>query len=93
MRLRYRGSKKQWRDMGMGLNNAGTTWVGDNVTRNTPVQLPIPSVGITKIFAGGSTIFLMDDAGKVWASGANASGQLGFGDHNQSQFIYRTIFF
>ena len=33
----------------------------------------------------------MDDAGKIWASGANASGQLGFGDLNQSQFIYTEV--
>ncbi len=78
---------------GWGNNTAGMLGVGDNNPRRTPVQLPIPSVTISKIFAGGSSIFLMDDAGKVWASGANASGQLGSGDQtNRSSFTLLPFF-
>jgi alpha-tubulin suppressor-like RCC1 family protein len=78
---------------GWGNNIAGQLGLGDNQQRKTPVQLAVPSVGITKIFAGGSTIFLMDDAGKIWASGANVSGQLAVGDLNNRNSFTQISFF
>ena len=64
---------------GWGNNNTGQLGVGDKLPRKTPVMLPTPST-ISKIFAGGSSVYLIDNAGKVWASGANTSGQLAVGD-------------
>jgi alpha-tubulin suppressor-like RCC1 family protein len=51
---------------GWGENISGQLGVGDNVRRTTPVLIPAPSPNITKIFSGGSTTFLLDNAGKIW---------------------------
>jgi len=78
---------------GWGENISGQLGLGDNVKRTSPVLLPSPSTVITKIFSGGSTIFLLDNAGKVWAAGANARGQMGLGDlTNRSSFTELTFF-
>ena len=78
---------------GWGLNTAGQLGFGDNAPRKTPVQLPVPSASTTKLFAGGSTIYLMDDVGKIWASGANSSGQLALGDINNRTSFTEVSFF
>jgi alpha-tubulin suppressor-like RCC1 family protein len=65
---------------GWGSNISGQLGVGDNLPRKTPVRLPTPPVSIAKIFTGGGNTFLIDDAGKVWASGTNTNGQLAVGD-------------
>ncbi len=76
-----------------GNNMAGQLGFGDNNPRRTPIQLPIPSVAITKFFAGGSNIFLMDNTGKIWASGANTSGQLAIGDQENRYAFTEVTFF
>jgi len=87
------GQKNNGEIWGWGNNTGGILGVGDNLPRKTPVQLPIPSINVTKIIAGGSTLFLMDDAGKVWGSGANASGQLGLGDLTNRYSFTQLSFF
>jgi len=78
---------------GWGQNTAGQLGLGDNLQRLTPVQIPTPSVGVAKIFAGGSSIFLLDNNGKIWASGANGRGQLGLGDINNRNIFTQVSFF
>src|SRR5688572_3754549 len=78
---------------GWGNNNAGQLGVGDNLSRKAPVLVPTPSITVAKIFAGGSTIFLLDDSGRVWGSGANAGGQLAVGDINNRSSFTQVPFF
>jgi alpha-tubulin suppressor-like RCC1 family protein len=78
---------------GWGQNVAGQLGLGDNLPRFTPVLLPTPSISVAKIFAGGSSIFLLDNNGKVWCSGANARGQLGLGDINNRNSFTQLSFF
>ncbi len=78
---------------GWGINIGGILGLGDNLPRKTPVQLPAPAANIIKIFVGGSNIFLMDDAGKIWTSGSNASGQLALGDINNRNSFTEVSFF
>ena len=78
---------------GWGLNLGGQLGVGDNKDRETPVKLPTPSAGVAKIFAGGSTTFLIDNNGIVWASGPNANGQLGLGDQVSRLSFTQVAFF
>ena len=65
---------------GWGSNLSGALGVGDKQDRYTPVLLPTPAVGVSKIFSGGTTRFLIDNTGKIWGAGANLNGQLGLGD-------------
>jgi alpha-tubulin suppressor-like RCC1 family protein len=78
---------------GWGNNIAGQLGFGDNNPRRTPVRLPVSSIAITKVFAGGSNIFLMDNAGKIWASGGNTSGQLAVGDQENRYEFTEVAFF
>ena len=78
---------------GWGDNFVGELGLGDKTRRNTPVKLPTPSVGVAKIFAGGGTVFLIDNNGKVWATGANVSGQLGLADQNSRTSFVQVSFF
>jgi alpha-tubulin suppressor-like RCC1 family protein len=78
---------------GWGININGQLGLGDNLPRKTPVKLTTPPVNITKIFTGGSNAYLIDDAGKVWASGANAGGQLAVGDINNRYSFSEVAFF
>ena len=72
---------------GWGFNHAGQLGLGDKIRRDVPVLLATPSVGIAHMFAGSGTTFLIDNNGKVWGAGANASGQFGLGDlNNRSAF-------
>jgi alpha-tubulin suppressor-like RCC1 family protein len=66
---------------GWGDNTGGELGVGDNLPRRTPTLIPTSSIGaIAKIFVGGVNTFLIDNSGNVWATGANARGELGLGD-------------
>ena len=76
-----------------GDNFAGELGLGDKTRRETPVKLSTPSVGVAKIFAGGSNLFLIDNTGKVWATGANANGQLGLGDQGNRISFTQVSFF
>jgi hypothetical protein len=78
---------------GWGENIAGQLGLGDNVKRTAPTLLPAPPVGIAKLFAGGSSIFLLDNNGKIWAAGANTRGQLGLGDMNNRNTFTQVSFF
>jgi alpha-tubulin suppressor-like RCC1 family protein len=78
---------------GWGQNIAGQLGLGDNLPRFTPVLLPTPSINVAKIFAGGSSIFLLDNNGKIWCSGANVRGQLGLGDINNRNIFTQVSFF
>jgi alpha-tubulin suppressor-like RCC1 family protein len=78
---------------GWGSNIGGQLGLGDNLPKKTPVQLPVPPVAISKIFVGGSGIFLMDNAGKIWASGTNTSGQLAVGDLSSRYTFTELTFF
>jgi len=72
---------------GWGGNFAGQLGLGDNQRREKPTLLPAPAAGVAKIFAGGSSTFLIDQEGTIWGAGANAAGQLGVGDVvNRSSF-------
>jgi alpha-tubulin suppressor-like RCC1 family protein len=78
---------------GWGQNIAGQLGLGDNLQRVTPVLIPSPGVGISKIFAGGSSMFLIDNTNKIWAAGANVRGQLGLGDlNNRNSFTHVSFF-
>ena len=78
---------------GWGENISGQLGLGDNVKRTSPVLIPTPSIGINKIFTGGSTTFLLDNGGKVWTAGVNVRGQMGLGDlTNRSSFTEVTFF-
>ena len=76
-----------------GTNYSGQLGAGDKLQRYTPVLLPTPSIGVAKIFAGSTTSFLIDNNGKVWAAGANATGQLGTGDLNPRTSFVQLPFF
>jgi alpha-tubulin suppressor-like RCC1 family protein len=78
---------------GWGENINGQLGLGDNLRRTTPVLIPTPSFRVEKIFAGGSTMFLLDNNGNIWCSGANARGQLGLGDVNNRSSFTQLAFF
>lgn len=78
---------------GWGSNISGQLGLGDKQDRYTPVLLPTPAVGISKIFAGSTTSILIDKNGKVWGAGANMNGQLGLGDQaNRTSFTQISFF-
>lgn len=78
---------------GWGNNLAGQLGVGDKLPRLTPVLLPTPGINIAKVFAGGTTIFLIDNAGKIWGAGSNTLGQLGLGDQTNRTSFTQVPFF
>lgn len=65
---------------GWGSNISGQLGLGDKQDRYSPVLLPTPAVGVSKIFAGSTTSFIIDNNGKLWGTGANLNGQLGLAD-------------
>ncbi|HEX6180416.1 MAG TPA: hypothetical protein VFZ47_04175, partial [Chitinophagaceae bacterium] len=78
---------------GWGHNFIGQLGLGDKLDREMPVLLPTPPAGVKKIFTSGATTFLIDNNGKVWATGGNGHGQLATGDFNsRSSFTPITFF-
>lgn len=78
---------------GWGGNINGQLGIGDKMNRPMPVLIPTPSVGVSKIFAGSTTNFLIDNNGKVWAAGTNGFGQFGIGDQiNRTSFTHIPFF-
>ena len=78
---------------GWGDNFAGQLGLGDKLDRELPVLIPTPSAGVRKIFTSGNSTFLIDNNGKVWATGANALGQMGLGDFNSRSSFTPVSFF
>ncbi|MEP7265939.1 MAG: hypothetical protein ABI772_15655, partial [Bacteroidota bacterium] len=66
--------------MGCGLNHLGQLGIGSITANETSVVNTNLLSDVISTSSGGSfTLFLKND-GTVWATGANASGQLGNGD-------------
>jgi alpha-tubulin suppressor-like RCC1 family protein len=78
---------------GWGTNASGYLGVGDNQPRKSPVLIPTPPAGVAQVFAGSTTVFLLDNAGKVWSTGANFRGQLSLGDQAVHTSFTQVAFF
>jgi len=78
---------------GWGHNNAGELGVGDISPRHTPVLLSSAPAGVSKIFAGGGGVYLIDNSGSIWAAGANARNQMGLSDINNKISFTQLPFF
>ena len=71
----------------LALILAGQLGIGNSTQQNKAVQVTAwstnPITNISAIVAGANhTVFLKSD-GTVWATGSNASGQLGIGNSTQ----------
>jgi len=78
---------------GWGVNSGGELCVSAGTVVKAPTLLPAPPVSIKKLILGGTNIFLQDDAGNIWASGANSSGQLALGDQSTRTSFTQVTFF
>jgi alpha-tubulin suppressor-like RCC1 family protein len=68
---------------GCGSNEYGQLSLGDNVDRNTLVQIPTPQNKVVdKIYASRRNTSLLMTDGTLWVCGQNHSGQLGQGHTN-----------
>ena len=64
-----------------GLNSSGQLGVGDDANRTSLTQIPaIPGETFAQIEVCDNATFVMTASGKVYATGANAFGELGVGD-------------
>jgi alpha-tubulin suppressor-like RCC1 family protein len=61
---------------------------GTQTTQSFTVSLPRPAVGVSSISAGDAHSFVLETDGSLWATGANANGQLGDGTNtNRNTFV------
>ena len=69
-----------------GNNDKGQLCLGDNESRETPVQidLPEPAVGVA---VGGDFTLILTEEGKVYGCGSNELGQLGLGSDIDSALL------
>jgi alpha-tubulin suppressor-like RCC1 family protein len=78
---------------GWGLNISGNLGVGDNSQRKMPTQLNTPATGVSKMFVGAGSVFLIDKSGHVWATGANTNGELALSDISNRNVFTQVTFF
>jgi alpha-tubulin suppressor-like RCC1 family protein len=75
----------------MGRNKDGQLGLGDNVDRNTSVEITsLRDKNITSIVAGRWHSFVFFDNGSIYATGQNQFGELGLGD-NVSRNVFTEV--
>jgi alpha-tubulin suppressor-like RCC1 family protein len=74
-----------------GLNSAGQLGLGDNVNRSVFAEVTdLRDKNITSIGMGRYHSFVLGNDGKVYATGSNDNGQLGFGN-NTSRNLFTEV--
>ena len=69
-----------------GLNSGGQLGLGDVIDRSSPTLISLAGLPGMRSFdtaiAGANHTLALDQQGRLWTWGANAQGQLGFGDND-----------
>jgi alpha-tubulin suppressor-like RCC1 family protein len=80
--LRQNGRIRAW-----GRNNYGQLGISNAFDQSSPIDVLVGPGIVTALAAGSGHSLILDQSGAVWATGNNASGQLGLGDtQNRSTF-------
>ena len=70
-----------------GQNNFGQLGLGDNTDRNILTKLNWTDGYIKQFACGDRFTFILAENNQLWACGDNEKGQLGLGDHNDSNIL------